>query len=80
MANLPDEAIWQYDLNKGIGRNLLLGEDIRWADSFSRAPDGSIYFTTSEINYKKEQRVPYALYRLTVDDLIANGNGDVIHE
>lgn len=72
MANLPAESIWEYDLNKGIGRDLLLGEDIRWADSFSRSPDGSIYFTTSEINYKKEQRVPYGLYRLTIDGSTIN--------
>jgi sugar lactone lactonase YvrE len=68
MANLPDETIWEYDLSKGTGHNLPLGENIRWADSFARASDGSIYFTTSEINYKKEQRVPYGLYRLTVDN------------
>jgi sugar lactone lactonase YvrE len=76
MANLPEETIWEYDLKKGTGHNLFLGEDIRWADSFAKGPDNSIYFTTSEINYAKEQRVPYSLYRLTVDDSIANGNSD----
>lgn len=65
MADLPQETIWQYDLKTHQGRDLDLGETIRWADSFAKAPDGSLYFTTSEINYPKEQRKPYGLYRLT---------------
>ena len=66
MADLPEEKVWQYDLQSGKGKDLELGKVIRWADSFAKGPDGSLYFTTSEINYPKEQREPYGLYRLTV--------------
>lgn len=68
MADLPEEKIWRYDLKAGKGETLDLGEAIRWADSFAKASDGSIYFTTSEINYPKEQRKPYGLYRLTFSE------------
>lgn len=67
MADLAKEKIWEYDLKTGIGRDLALPEPVRWADSFASAPDGSIYFTTSEINYAKAERQPYGLYKLTLD-------------
>ena len=68
MANLPDEGIWSFDLATGKGQTLSLPMDIRWADSFAKAPDGSIYFTTSQINYPLEQRGKYEIYRMTFDE------------
>ena len=50
------------------GAILNLGVDIRWADSFARAADNSIYFTTSAINYPVEQQPPYELYRMIWKD------------
>ena len=67
MANLPEETIWEFDLKTRQGHNLALPIDIRWADSFAKGTDGSIYFTTSQINYPMENRKKYELYRMTVD-------------
>ncbi len=68
MANLPEEGIWEFDLVSKKGKNLLLPRDIHWADSFAKATDGSIYFTTSQINYPVEQRGKYEIYRMTFDE------------
>lgn len=64
MADLPKEALYVFDLKTKKGQYLPLSQPIRWADSFAAGPDGNIYFTTSQINYPKEQRVRYGLYRL----------------
>ena len=64
MGDLPNETLWVFDLKVKQGHPLAFSEPIRWADSFALAPDGSIYFTTSEINYPLDQRKPYGLYRL----------------
>ena len=64
MANLPREGIWEFNLLTRQGRNVPLGQAVRWADSFALAPDGSIYFTTSQINYPLPLRQTYGLYRL----------------
>lgn len=64
MANLPEEGIWEYNIATRTGRTLPLSNALRWADSFARAADSSIYFTTSQINYPLEQRTTYGLYRL----------------
>ena len=64
MGDLPNETLWVFDLKMKKGQPLAFSEPIRWADSFALAPDGSIYFTTSAINYPLDQRKPYGLYRL----------------
>lgn len=67
MGDLAKETLYEVDTRTGEGRDLVLPEPVRWADSFARGADGSVYFTTSEINYDKMERVPYGLYRLTSD-------------
>lgn len=68
MGDLADEGVWEFDVEAehtgDAGRILPLKRDFRWADSFALAPDGSIYFTTSAVNYPPEQQPPYELYRL----------------
>lgn len=68
MGDLADEGVWEFDLEaentNEAGTILPLKKDFRWADSFALAPDGSVYFTTSAINYPPEQQPPYELYRL----------------
>ncbi|MFC2343437.1 MAG: L-dopachrome tautomerase-related protein [Negativicutes bacterium] len=68
MGDLADEGVWEFDVEventDEAGTILPLKKDFRWADSFALAPDGSIYFTTSAINYPPEQQPPYELYRL----------------
>ncbi len=64
MADLPKETLWTYDLKKHQGKDLDLGQPLRWADSFAKGPDGTLYFTTSQINYPKNQRTKYGLYKL----------------
>lgn len=71
MGNLSDEGVWQFDLEEAntadAGATMNLGVDIRWASSFALAPDGSIYFTTSAINYPVDRQAPYELFRLVWD-------------
>lgn len=68
MGDLADEGVWEFDVEaentNEAGTILPLKKDFRWADSFALAPDGSIYFTTSAVNYPPEQQPPYELYRL----------------
>jgi len=64
MANLPHESIWEYNLNKRKGRNIVLKERIRWADSFTADKSGNIYFTTSQINYKAEELEHFKIYKM----------------
>ena len=66
--NLPDEGIWSFDFATGKGQTLSLPMDMRWADSFAKAPDESIYFMTSQTNYPLEQRGKYEIYRMTFDE------------
>ncbi len=68
MANLAEEKIWEFDLAAKTGKNVDLPENIRWADSFSLAADGNIYFTTSQINYPLQKRKGYELFRLVFDE------------
>lgn len=68
MGALSSEGIWEFFLDEPnvseAGAILNLGVDIRWADSFARAADNSIYFTTSALNYPVEQQPPYELYHM----------------
>jgi len=66
MADLPGEGIWEFTIESRRGRTLPLMQPLRWADSFAKAPDNSLYFTTSQINYPLEQRTTYGLYRLVL--------------
>ena len=69
MGALSNEGVWEFMLDESnvaeAGSILNFGKDIRWADSFARAADNSVYFTTSAINYPKEQQPPYELYHIT---------------
>lgn len=68
MGNLADEGLWEFELDlensKEAGRLLNFKKDFRWASAFSLAPDGTIYFITSAVNYPPEQQPPYELYRI----------------
>ena len=68
MGALSNEGIWEFKLDESniseAGSILNFGIDIRWADSFARAADNSVYFTTSAINYPPDQQAPYELYHI----------------
>ena len=68
MGALSSEGIWEFFLDEPniteAGAILNLGVDIRWADSFARAADNSLYFTTSAFNYPVDQQAPYELYHM----------------
>lgn len=68
MGALSYEGIWEFRLDESnvaeAGAILNLGVDIRWADSFARAADNSLYFTTSALNYPADQQPPYELYHM----------------
>lgn len=68
MGALSNEGVWEFDLDEtnvaDAGALLNLGLDIRWADSFALAPDGSVYFITSARNYPPDEQPPYELFRM----------------
>lgn len=64
MADLQHEGLWVFNLYTGRGETLSLPQNLRWADSFAVAPDGSVYFTTSQINYSENGREKYKIYHL----------------
>jgi sugar lactone lactonase YvrE len=68
MGALSYEGIWEFRLDESnvaeAGAILNLGVDLRWPDSFARASDNSVYFTTSALNYPVDQQPPYELYHM----------------
>ncbi len=68
MGALSSEGVWEFILDEAnvadAGSVLNLGTDIRWAERFALAPDNSVYFTTSSVNYPPEQQPPYMIYRM----------------
>jgi len=63
MGNLPNETVWVFDLESGKGQNINFATVIRWADSFAVDADGYIYFTTSQINYPRQDRIKYEIFK-----------------
>ncbi len=63
MANLPENSLYAFDLETKQGRTIDT-PPVRWADTLAAAPDGTLYFTTSQLNYDKKARIPYGLYKL----------------
>ena len=68
MGALSSEGIWEFVVDEPnvaeAGAILNLGVDLRWADSFARAADDSLYFTTSALNYPIDKQPPYELYHM----------------
>lgn len=63
MADLPNAALWSFDLKTKQGISFDFDTTIRWADSFAVGADGYIYFTTSQINYPEADRVKYGIFK-----------------
>lgn len=70
MGNLPKEGVWEYDLKTGEGVNIDLGEPVRWADSFAADKEGNIYFTTSQINYPREQQEKFKIIKMMKKEIV----------
>ncbi len=64
MGDLASEGVWVYDLEERMGRRLQLNQPVRWADSFAADKEGNIYFTTAQLNYTAEKRIPFQIYQL----------------
>ena len=63
LGGLEDNAIYVWKDDNPYHK--LVGDDrIKWADSFTAADDGTIYFTTSQIHIPVSEREPYKIYRL----------------
>lgn len=64
MADLPNEGLFEVDVKTGIGKQMLIGQKVRWADSFAEDNQGNLYFTTSQINYPKDQQIKFEIYKV----------------
>lgn len=64
MGDLAREGLFVYDLRQKQGTPLPVPVPVRWADSFAAAPQGDLYFTTSQINYRNQPPEPYRIYKL----------------
>lgn len=64
MADLPNEGLFEVDVKTGVGKQMFIGQKVRWADSFAEDNQGNLYFTTSQINYPKEQQVKFEIYKV----------------
>ena len=64
MGDLANEGIYVFDLQTKKGHGIKLDRAIHWADSFAQDKQGNIYFTTSQINYRKNPNEPYRIDQL----------------
>jgi sugar lactone lactonase YvrE len=67
VSALEENAIKRVDA-EGRVETLVTDEKISWPDSFALAPDGSVWFTTSQIHLGPNPPTPYRILRLTVVD------------
>ncbi len=65
MGDLSAEGVWVYDLVTKKGAAVKLPHTVRWADSFARDKEGNVYFTTTQLNYPADQRIPFRVYKLS---------------
>jgi len=65
MGDLSDEGVLRFDTLDNTSEIMPFGIDFKWAGHFALAPDTSIYFTTSAINYPANKRPPYEMYRMS---------------
>ncbi len=63
ISALEEDAIKTYSLSGEI-TIVAQGKEIGWPDSFATGPDGSIFFTTSQIHRGKDVSEPYKIYKL----------------
>jgi sugar lactone lactonase YvrE len=63
VSALEDNAIKRVD-SKGRVETVIWDPRISWPDSFAEGPDGSIWFTTSQIHLGPNPPTPYRIYRI----------------
>jgi sugar lactone lactonase YvrE len=73
LSSLEDGAIKRAGPG-GRVETLIRDPRIVWPDSFARGPDGSIWFTTSQIHLGPKPATPYRILRLLPDSDISAGS------
>jgi sugar lactone lactonase YvrE len=63
VSSLEDNAIKRVD-SKGRVSTVIWDPRILWPDSFALGPDGSIWFTTSQIHLGPKPPAPYRIFRI----------------
>ena len=63
LSALEENAIKRVD-SKGRVETVIWDPRISWPDSFAEGPDGSLWFTTSQIHLGPNPPTPYRIYRI----------------
>lgn len=63
ISALEENAIKAYSPS-GEVTTVVQGDELAWPDSFATGPDGSIFFTTSQIHRGKETNEPYKIFKM----------------
>lgn len=66
LSSLEKNAISVVD-KKGVVKELVRDESIKWPDSFSFDNKGNLLFTISQIHLPKEKRGMYKIFRLKLN-------------
>lgn len=67
LASIEYNAIRRFDPESGKTEVVLWDERIKWPDSFSVTPDGTIYFTVSQLHLDHPGE-PYKIFRFRPED------------
>jgi sugar lactone lactonase YvrE len=67
LSSIEHNAIRRYDPESGKTEVVLWDEKIRWPDSFSVTPEGTIYFTVSQLHLDHPGE-PYRIFRFRPED------------
>lgn len=69
LASIEYNAIRRFDPETGNTEVVIWDEMIKWPDSFSVTPDGSIYFTVSQLHLDQPGD-PYMIFRFKLEDVL----------
>ncbi|MCF8232667.1 MAG: DJ-1/PfpI family protein [Bacteroidales bacterium] len=75
MGGLERNAVYKLT-QSGDYRPVTQGPKVQWADSFTKDPEGNIYFTTSQLHLSPEQRGLYKIYQ--IEKPVEENNGKIL--
>jgi sugar lactone lactonase YvrE len=73
LTDIENNAIhrWKPGTEKKL-ETVAQGPDLHWPDSMAFAPDGSLWFTTSEIHLGDHPQQPFGVWRIDQSDLASS--------
>jgi len=65
VSSIEDSAIKRVNAD-GKLTPIVQDEKIAWPDSFAEAPDGTVWFTVSQIHLGPNPQLPYRIFRIEI--------------